>query len=76
MNYVEQQVGQELALIPRGNLSQNLLRMNYQMLRSNALGANPKIPMTAAQTFDRAVAMVKEWDPAFVPRVDRRLLGE
>jgi hypothetical protein len=48
--------------------------MNYQMLRSNALGASPEESLTAAQTFDRAVAMVRTYDASFSPRFDQRLL--
>jgi hypothetical protein len=74
MDPVQEQVAEELALIPRGGLSQNLLRMNYQMIRSNALGANPDEPLTAARTLESCVAMVKQFDPTFVPRFDRRLV--
>ena len=67
---VNEQVNRELKLIPRGDLSQNLLRMNYQMLRSNALGVNADEPLSAKQTLERATAMVRTIDPRFEPRVN------
>jgi hypothetical protein len=71
---VNQQVVRELQLIARGDLNQNLVRMNYQMLRSNALGATAEEALSAAQAFERAVAMVRESHPTFEPAYDRRLL--
>jgi hypothetical protein len=71
---VNDQVNRELALIPRGDFNQNQLRMIYQMLRSNALGANAVEPLTARQTLERATAMVRQSVERFEPRYDPRLL--
>jgi hypothetical protein len=49
MDSVNEQVAHELDMIPRGDLNQNLLRMNFQMLRANALGANADQSLTAAE---------------------------
>jgi hypothetical protein len=73
MESVNQQVARELDLIPRGDLNQNLLRMNFQMLRANALGANPEQPLSAAEALGRAIAMVQQNDPTFEPRFDPAL---
>jgi hypothetical protein len=73
MDAVNEQVARELELIPRGDLNQNLLRMNFQMLRANALGANADQSLTAAEALARAVAMVRQNDAAFEPRFDAAL---
>ena len=70
---VNEQVKRELDFIPPGGLDQNLLRMNYQMLRSNALGANAEEPLTARQAFEKAVAMVRQASPGFEPDYNPRL---
>src|SRR5262249_54121716 len=70
---VNTQVNEELNFIPKGGFDQNLLRMNFQMLRSNALGANPEEPLDLRQTFDKAVAMVRQASPGFQPTVDSKL---
>ena len=69
------QVVRELACIPRGDLSQSLLRVIYQMLRAHSLGANAEESLTVKQTLDRATAMVRVGDDAFVPHFDAKLLA-
>ncbi len=76
MDDVNAQVLRELQFIPKGKLDQNLLRMNFQMLRANALGANPQQPLSARQAFEKAVAMVRQASPSFVPRYDPKLFDD
>ena len=73
---VNAQVNRELEFIPKGGLSQNLLRMNYQMLRSNTLGVSAEERLSAQETLERAEAMVRQHDSAFTAKYDARLLNE
>jgi hypothetical protein len=47
--------------------------MNFQMLRANALGANPDQRLSAGEALARAVAMVQQHNPTFEPRFDPAL---
>ena len=75
MDDVNTQVSAELALIPRGSFSQNELRMLYQMMRANALGAHAEERLSAREVLERATAMIRKNDPVFEPRFDQSLLG-
>jgi hypothetical protein len=61
------QVDRELAVIPRGDLGQNTLRMSYTMWRRNSLGPKPEIECSAAAAYAAAVAGVGRDRPEFVP---------
>lgn len=65
-----------MALIPRGSFSQNKLRMLYQMMRANALGANAEAPLSAREVLERATAMIRKDDPRFEPRFDQTLIAD
>jgi hypothetical protein len=67
------QVNRELKLIPRGDFNQSKLRMLYQMIRSNALGANAEEALPARQVLEQATAMIRQQAPAFEPRYDAQL---
>lgn len=74
MDDVNGQVDAELALIPSGGFSQNMLRGLYQKYRANVLGANPDALLSPREVLERATARLRKDDPDFEPRYDRRLL--
>lgn len=73
MDSVNSRVTSELELIPRGTFQQNMFRALYQMHRLNALGPKPEHLLSAQGAVDRAAAMVRADDPAFVPQYDPAL---
>ncbi len=61
-------VGEELEHIPRGQLTQNLFRAAYNMIRRHDLCVNPATP--ASESFNRALEEVRQNDASFSPVYD------
>lgn len=70
---LDQLVSEDLARIPRGAPSQNILRSAYNMQRRSDLSRNPTIP--ARKSLLASIALVRHGDPAFVASVDEKWFG-
>lgn len=64
---MREQVNTELEHIPRGNQSQNGLRMLYQMLRMHSLGKKAKTKATKEDILLEAIDYLKKQHPDFIP---------
>ena len=75
LNEPLEQAKRELALIPKGDLAQNQVRMVFFALRENSLGSQPEITPDVSIVFEKAKERVRiDW-PVFEPLYDPRLLG-
>jgi hypothetical protein len=70
---VDRAVGEDLARIPRGGISQNILRAFYNMQRRSDLSQRAAIPN--GQSLRASIALVRRSDPAFSPSVDEPWFG-
>jgi hypothetical protein len=68
-----EQVLAELELIPRGDFHQNMFRAVYEQHRLHVLGRNATERLSAREVVVRATASVREYEPAFEPRVASEL---
>lgn len=66
-------VQEELVHIPRGDLSQNELRMVYNIERRHDLALDPSTPRLAS--LRAAVRSVQSRHPSFVPGYDAAFFG-
>jgi hypothetical protein len=62
-------IADELKVIPRGKLPQNLFRSDYQQGRLNALGSNPEMGPLPADERAVALQVVRASYPDFTPVV-------
>jgi hypothetical protein len=69
-----EQVLMELELIPRGDFHQNMFRAVYEQRRLHVLGRHATEQLTAREVVERAAAAVREYEPAFEPRLAPELL--
>lgn len=65
-------VNKELEHIPRGNQSQNELRMFYQILRMHSLGKKAKNKATKEEILLKSIEAVKKYSPNFMPQYERK----
>lgn len=73
MTQLNQMLREELDRIPRGDLTQNELRMVYNIERRHDLGLNPLTPRIAS--LQAAINSVRGRHAAFVPSYDRAFFG-
>ncbi len=69
------QVNKELEHIPRGNQSQNELRMFYQMLRMHSLGKKAKTKTTKEEILLQSIEAVKKYASNFIPQYDTKFFA-
>jgi hypothetical protein len=65
-------VKEEISRIPRGNASQNELRMFYWPLRMNSLGKKAETSKTKEEILIEAINAVQKTHPNFVPKYDKQ----
>ena len=70
---LNKKVAEELKRISRGSLDQNILRANYNVMRSNDLSLNPALP--AKDSLLKAIERVRKDKPDFFPKYDREFFG-
>lgn len=62
---------EEISHIPRGNASQNELRMLYWPLRMNSLGKKADISKTKEEILIEAISAVRTSHSEFIPKFDK-----
>jgi hypothetical protein len=65
-------VKEEMSHIPRGNASQNKLRMFYWPLRMNSLGKRAETSKTKEEILIEAINAVRIDDVEFIPKYDKQ----
>ena len=70
---VNRAVRDDLDRLPRGGLSQNILRATYNVQRRSDLAQDTSIPK--AHSLRASIAVVRRSDPAFSPSVDEAWFG-
>ncbi len=69
---MREQVNTELEHIPRGNQSQNELRMMYQINRMRSLGKKAKTKATKEDILLESIDYLKKQHPNFTPQYDTK----
>lgn len=69
-------VKDEISHIPRGNASQNELRMFYWPLRMNSLGKKAEASKTKEEILIEAINAVQKTHPEFVPKYDKEFFQD
>lgn len=64
---------EELARIPRGDYSQNVLRAIYNMQRRSDLARDPRT--TSGASLSEAIRFIRKDEPSFEPSIDRAYFG-
>lgn len=68
---IREQVKKELEYIPRGNISQNELRMCYWTLRMHSLGKKAKSNETKKEILKKSIERTKKNYSDFDPQYDK-----